>query len=240
LPRMPLSEPISVEETRANSPDALQRSIDAEFREMILDPRFPCLGAKSAVRQGHYRLEVYGVLGSRLDAHQLASDVAEFSVANPAGNNALSAFVAVFPLSPPEDEIDFEVRLWKQLQALHDCDARTYEWTPEAVSDPDDPEFSFSVAGRAFFVVGLHPAASRQARRFRWPTLVFNPHSQFMHLRETGRFDGLRTAIRARDLALQGTPNPNLADFGESSEARQYSGRATESSWKCPFHRQSD
>ena len=25
--------------------------------------------------------------------------------------------------------------------------------------------------------------------------------------------------------------------FGETSEARQYSGRATEPEWQCPFHR---
>ncbi|MEP6902345.1 MAG: YqcI/YcgG family protein, partial [Actinomycetota bacterium] len=30
--------------------------------------------------------------------------------------------------------------------------------------------------------------------------------------------------------------NPNLSDFGTQSEARQYSGRAVEHEWKCPFH----
>jgi hypothetical protein len=39
---------------------------------------------------------------------------------------------------------------------------------------------------------------------------------------------------------LQGSLNPNLADFGEQSEARQYSGRATEADWVCPFHRRAD
>lgn len=87
------------------------------------------------------------------------------------------------------------------------------------------------------FVVGLHPASSRLSRRFQWPTLVFNPRSQFERLRETGRFERLRGAVREREIALQGTLNPNLADFGEQSEARQYSGRATEQEWQCPFHR---
>jgi FPC/CPF motif-containing protein YcgG len=36
---------------------------------------------------------------------------------------------------------------------------------------------------------------------------------------------------------VQGTLNPNLADFGERSESRQYSGREVEEGWRCPFHR---
>jgi FPC/CPF motif-containing protein YcgG len=46
----------------------------------------------------------------------------------------------------------------------------------------------------------------------------------------------MRETIRARDMKLQGTLNPNLSDFGKQSEARQYSGRAVEQNWKCPFH----
>lgn len=46
--------------------------------------------------------------------------------------------------------------------------------------------------------------------------------------------------IRARDKTLQGDLNQNLADYGEASEARQYSGRAVENDWKCPFHKVAD
>jgi hypothetical protein len=49
----------------------------------------------------------------------------------------------------------------------------------------------------------------------------------------------MQEAIRQRDIALQGSINPVLARFGEASEARQYSGRAVESNWKCPFHHHS-
>ena len=110
-------------------------------------------------------------------------------------------------------------------------------WDAAVSDDPEDPQFSFSHAGCALFVVGLHPNSSRMARRFRWPTLVFNPRAQFERLRSEGKFERLRGLVRDREIALQGTLNPNLADFGERSEARQYSGRATEADWKCPFHR---
>ena len=45
----------------------------------------------------------------------------------------------------------------------------------------------------------------------------------------------MQAATRARDIELQGSINPNLADFGEASEARQYSGREVEDQWQCPY-----
>ena len=120
---------------------------------------------------------------------------------------------------------------------MNDRYAPASAWDPGVSDDPADPRFSFSFAGTALFVIGLHPGASRLARRFPWPALVFNPHRQFERLRRQGRFDRLRDRIRARDAAVQGTINPNLADFGEQSEARQYSGRdTTTAAWTCPFH----
>ncbi len=124
-----------------------------------------------------------------------------------------------------------------QLQRLHECDDPETDWDPSVSDDSDDPMFSFSFAGHAYFIVGLHAHSSRISRSFRWPTLVFNPHSQFGQLRGEGRFKRIQQAIRARELAVQGSINPNLADFGERSEARQYSGRAVEELWRCPFHR---
>ena len=135
------------------------------------------------------------------------------------------------------NEAEFERQLWIQLQGLHDRDDPSSLWDPAVSDDPGDPRFSFSFAGTALFVIGLHPESSRIARRFAWPALVFNPHAQFERLRREGRFDHLRDRIRARDEALQGHLNPNLADFGEQSEARQYSGRdTTKDAWRCPFH----
>jgi FPC/CPF motif-containing protein YcgG len=86
------------------------------------------------------------------------------------------------------------------------------------------------MAGQAFFVVGLSPQAERWARRFPWPVLVFNAHEQFEELRKSEQFP----RIRERDAELEGEPNPNLADYGDHTEARQYSGREVESDWVCP------
>jgi FPC/CPF motif-containing protein YcgG len=85
------------------------------------------------------------------------------------------------------------------------------------------------------YVIGLHANSARIARRFPWPTLVFNPHRQFEKLRADGKWKRMQGAIRERERELQGTTNPMLSDFGEQSEARQYSGRAVEKDWAVPF-----
>jgi uncharacterized protein len=93
-----------------------------------------------------------------------------------------------------------------------------------------------SFGEEAFFIVGLHPRASRPARRFECPVLVFNLHDQFEQLREQGRYERMRTKIIERDVALAGSANPMLARHGTISEARQYSGRnISEPGWVCPF-----
>ena len=106
---------------------------------------------------------------------------------------------------------------------------------PRVAHDPDDPHFAMSFGGEAFFVVGLHPEASRPGRRFEVPAMVFNLHDQFEQLRAEGRYGPLSSAIRERDRALAGSDNPMLAEHGTISPARQYSGRAVGADWRCPY-----
>jgi hypothetical protein len=101
--------------------------------------------------------------------------------------------------------------------------------------DPTNPHFSLSFGGEAFFIVGLHPNASRPARRFGRPCMVFNLHDQFEILRAQGKYEGMREKIMVRDEALAGSRNPMLQRHGEASEARQYSGREVDADWACPF-----
>jgi FPC/CPF motif-containing protein YcgG len=221
----------------ATAPRDRATSIEAAFRQFVSAPEFPCLAGKGVVRRNHYGFGVFGALGTEQATVALASSLGRFVRALPCDGAELRAFAAVFPDREPTSEIAFERRLWRQLQLLHEHDELGAEWDPSVSADPESAQFSFSFAGRALFVVGLHPRSSRLSRRFHWPSLVFNPRAQFERLRAQGKFERLRDAVRERDVALQGTPNPNLADFGERSEARQYSGRPTEPEWRCPFHR---
>ena len=215
--------------------DGFVRRIDEEFTTFVGADGFPCLAGKGAVHRGDYTLGVYPALGSWRAAHALADDLGAFVDRIPPNGAGLQTFAAVFTGKAPENEFEFEQGLWRQLQRLHESDPARGQWDPSVSSDPSHAHFSFSFGRRALFVIGLHPASSRLARRFQWPTLMFNPRAQFDRLRLEGRFERMRDRVRERDVALQGSVNPNLADFGQSSEARQYSGRRTEVEWRCPF-----
>ena len=209
------------------------------FRALVQNPQFACVAAKSAFNKNNYRFGLFdGELGSPEMTEKLAQSLSRFvgeqdAVLRPVG---FSTLVASFTDPLVFDEMQFESLLWKQLQILHESD--TSAWDKAVSRDPEQADFAWSFGGRAFFVVGMHPAASRLTRRFAFPTLVFNAHFQFEELRQSNKFGKMQTAIRGRDINLQGSLNPNLADFGERSDARQYSGRAVEDDWKCPFRAQ--
>jgi hypothetical protein len=221
------------------APAFLDRVRD-DFTSFVADERYPCLGARAALRRGGCRIAVYGPMGTDATTAALAADLAAFAATGERDASAAGfvAFVAMFLDAAPSSELAFETALWRQLTMLGAADPASH-WANGVSDDPEDPHFAFSFAGHALFVIGMHPESSRLARRLAWPALVFNPHAQFQRLRAEERFEGLRRAIRARDLELQGSINPNLADVGERSEARQYSGRPIDdvAAWRCPFHR---
>ena len=210
------------------------RKVQREFRRRVRAQSFPCLGAKAALNAGSYVVTLYRQLAAVETTDALGRDLAAFRRDTAKINAAYSTFVAVFQGPRTIDEATFEELLWSQLRQLHRVDRAA--WAADVSADANDPHFSFSFDGRAFYVIGMHARSSRVARRFPWPTLVFNPHEQFERLRGNGKWKRMQRAIRARDVALQGNVNPMLSDFGEASEARQYSGRAVDDNWKCPFH----
>jgi uncharacterized protein len=227
--------PIS-EDTSGTDPRA--ELIHDQLRSLVMSQRFSCLGAKAALKAGQYWLGLYDEMASDRATRSLTADLQAFSereMQRDPDNRTLRTFIATFTSPVCQDETSFESLVWRQLQALHDEDQSEHDWDPTVTADPSDPHFAFSVGGRAYFVVGLHAAASRWARRFAWPTLVFNPHEQFDRLRADGLFTRFRDQIRARDRALQHELNPMLSNFGDESEARQYAGRRVEDDWQCPF-----
>jgi FPC/CPF motif-containing protein YcgG len=213
-----------------------QSEAEAAFRELLAAPGFPCVGAKAALNSDSIILRTYLELGSVRDSLALAHHLREFTELQVQVCSDYATFVAVFgaPLNVGEDE--FEERLWQQLRRLNRIDAAVgAAWDPAVESDPRNAHFSFSYAGHAYYVVGMHDNSSRIARRFRWPALVFNPHEQFERLRDSAKWKHMQETIRAREIAFEGSINPMLSDFGQESEARQYSGRAVDDKWQAPF-----
>jgi len=233
----------AAEETARSDPFLFETH--AAFREMVLQTGFSCIGAKAAFHDRAYGFATYSILGSTQSTAGLCRDLYHFAQSEIVRQSEYATLVTVFRNPLDIDEPTFEQLLWEQLFELHTADKAHFAWDSSVSADPGDPQFSFSFAGCAFYVIGMHDRSSRIARRFPWPALIFNPHEQFERLRTDGKWKKMQKAIRAREMILQGSVNPMLSDFGEQSEARQYSGRPVAEDWtppmpngggKCPFH----
>lgn len=212
------------------------QTTERAFSSMIEDRAFPCVGAKSALARGMMQFAHARDITSAWNDLQITHDLLEWSWTYRKEREGLRSFVVLFDGPNDLSEEDFETAMWQRIQSISDKD----HWLgqkpdPRVSGDPDDSHFSLTFGGEGYFVVGLHPHASRPARRFERPAMVFNLHDQFERLREEGRYEGMRQKIIARDVALAGTPNPMLERHGDGSNARQYSGRAVAGDWVCPF-----
>lgn len=204
--------------------------------EKIGENDFPCVGAKSARARGSLKVVPCHSLTSAWDDLRIHRELLDWVEAYRKAPAGLRSLAVVFEGPGELSEIEFEQAMWNRLQSFADKDhwlGQPYDARVSA--DPGNPHFSLSFGGEAFFIVGLHPHASRPARRFDYPTLVFNLHDQFGKLREEGRYEKMRSTIIERDRKLAGSVNPMLARHGEVSEARQYSGREVAPDWQCPF-----
>jgi hypothetical protein len=192
------------------------------------------VGGKAVVGKKRYRINVYSDITNDTDIKKMYEDLCGFSDELPVDiDNYLASFIAVFKDVVANDEEEFNEKLWKLLQALNDID--TVPWNKDVSSDVHDDNFSYSLGGTAFFVIGMHPKASRISRRFPYFTVVFNKRDSFSILRQKGLFEGFQEKTRNNDIRIQGNINCNLANFGDSSEALQYSGMENPSLEKIKF-----
>jgi uncharacterized protein len=207
-----------------------------QFEDFIRARDFPCVGAKSALVRGTLRVVLCRSIRSGWNDQVMHRELLGCSRQSREEGGDFRSLAFIFDDAEPLSEAAFEQALWERVQSLADKDAWLgLPYDHRVSSDPDDPHFSLSFGGEAVFVVGMHPAASRPARRFARPVLMFNLHDQFEKLRAQGRFETLRTAILERDGKLAGSVNPMFTRHGERSEAAQYSGRLVGPSWQCPF-----
>jgi FPC/CPF motif-containing protein YcgG len=217
--------------------DELQRKLFAH----VEDAAFPCVGAKAALARGTLAVLACDSIDSAWDDLRIHDELLNF-VAEYRHDKALYRSFAVIFAGPADlSEKAFEAALWERVQSLSDKDLwRGQDYDSRVSADPRNPHFSLSFGGEAFFIVGLHPHASRPARRLDHPALVFNLHDQFERLRAENKYEGMREKIMTRDEALAGSRNPMLTRHGEASEACQYSGRAVGAGWRPPFEYRGD
>ena len=216
------------------TPSAAASFVHMQYRNMILSPDFACPGAKTTFSQGTYRFGLFEKMGDPNSAKLLGDSLRRFIEERKTWNTNFTAFIACFKEPIPMSHLEFAQNLWSTLQVLHGEDIE--QWDPHTNSDPESPEFAFSFGGMSFFIAGMHSGSPRFTRRFAWPTLNFNAHEQFRYLRKKGIFEKFRDLVRSRDTKLQGHVNPASTEFGNISEAIQYTGEIKDTSWKCPFH----
>lgn len=217
---------------------SIRHPLISAFEEFVREPLFPCVGAKAALLKKQMTFVVARNIKSASDDFDIHAAVRGLVDKYRKNRAPFRSLAVIFQRDLTLDELQFEYHLWERLQTLSNID----DWIGQekdarVAHDPNHPEFSLSFGGEAFFIIGLHPQASRPARRFVRPTMVFNLHDQFESLREANQYEKLRASILDRDVKIAGNVNPMLAKHGEVSAARQYSGRAVESGWKCPYQR---
>jgi len=112
-------------------------------------------------------------------------------------------------------EEEFEERLWAEINSF--CKDLPVRYKDEQL-----------------FIVGLHPNASRKARRFEHCSLVINLFSQFEKLEKSESYHTMVQNIRNRDVSFSGSVNPTVEKFADIWEEIQFSGKDNDLSWKVP------
>ncbi len=210
-------------------------TIIRDFQDFILDKAYPCVAARAAIAREHLACFIADHMECPKDDHLILAFLYKF-IENFRGTaSTLHSAAVIFKRPDIQDEESFDTLLWKKLESLRLLDEKRFSYDKRVSADPLSPDFSFSLGEEAFFIIGLHPASSRIARKFKYPVLVFNPHAQFEHLRNSGLYGKMKDIVRQRDRKYSGSINPMLSDFGNSSEIYQYSGRQYDDSWKCPL-----
>jgi FPC/CPF motif-containing protein YcgG len=212
------------------------KAIISEYLFFLENKTFPCIGANAALARHHIKCMVAGHMACQKDDLAILQFLYDFVEEYRNSNEAFHSAAVIFREPGILDEEIFDELLWKRLQALRELDERNYDYDKRVNADPLSANFSYSLKEEAFFLIGLHPASSRPARKFKYPTLTFNPHAQFEKLRESKSYDMIKEIVRKRDIAFSGSVNPMLEDFGKSSEVYQYSGRNYDDGWQCPLN----
>lgn len=212
-----------------------QNEVAESYFSFIDDKEFPCVAAKAAYSREQIRVLVCDHIACPKDDYSIIQFLYNFIDEYRASAKLYNSAVVIFKGPTECSEEQFEQLMWQRLQAISDFDATRHSWDQRVSNDPSHADFSFSIKEEAFYIIGLHPGSSRKARRFKHPALVFNPHDQFEKLRQLEKYATMKDTVRKRDQAFSGSINPMLADFGESSEAFQYSGKVYDKEWKCPF-----
>ena len=202
---------------------ATRHRLASMLSQMVAHPEYPCLGARSVFQRDRATVQVVRRAGRRRRRRAAAGRPEDLR-----RGDRSRAGVRLLRRDVPRTRGARRAALRATAVVAAGADplgGRRTPGTPRCRPTPATSTSPSAPAVRRTSSSGCTPRASRDARRTPTPTLVFNLHEQFEALRASGRFPRMRDKIRERDDQLQGSINPMVADHGETSEARQYSGR---------------
>ena len=138
----------------------------SEFETLIRSPDYPCVGAKAALQREACRFRFYGELGEIGAATHCTADLQQFAAISKEIDKEFATFIAIFAGPSGMGEQQFSEQLWRQLSLMAQIDQESNQWDAAYSSDPTHHDFAMSIGGQAFYIIGLHPGASRVARQF--------------------------------------------------------------------------
>jgi uncharacterized protein len=217
-------------------PNSDQEHFVNAYFDFLNSKEFPCVAARAALSRNHIRVFVADHIACPKDDAAILQFLYNFVDEYRNTDSFFHSAAVIFKGPEQIDEQMFDQFLWQRLQAISNIDAQRFGYDPRVSNDPTSNDFSFSLKEEAFYIIGLQPNSSRPARSFTYPAFVFNPHQQFEVLRQNNTYEKMKNIVRKRDIALAGSVNPMLNDFGAIPEVFQYSGRKYDTQeWKCPF-----
>ena len=216
--------------------DPFKDQVTKTLTQLITKENYPCVAAIQSINKQDFLVHTYKKFGQLHQRPALRNDLLAYLKRFKETRSTYFTFFAAFEDEKHLSEAEFEQNLWNELSSLTSETTRQPDQDPRFSDDPNSQKFCFSLAGHAFFVVGLHPQSSRLSRQFPWPTLIFNVFEQFNQLAAVGKYESMVQLNRARDSRFQESPNPMALKYGEQWESIQFSGKENNSEWKCPFH----
>jgi uncharacterized protein len=216
------------------------RAAYAAYREVILDPAFPCYFGTKAEERDRARF-CYVRDGEREHLPEALHEFVAHSREHPKHRSVFIVFYE--PDGRRRTVAEDEERFWELLDWLHEQDPEP--WPDDVPTDPSDPHWEYCFAGDPMFVFPCSPAYRRRLSRRMGPyyMVCFQPRRVFY-----GVESGSPAGRRAREAIWQRVrdwdpvePHPELEHMAygdqEMREWKQYvlPDENTPLLARCPF-----
>jgi FPC/CPF motif-containing protein YcgG len=192
-----------------------------QFKDHVLDSKFPCPFARQAQLKGQLTYGFNDLVSDKTldDFCEGLSEFIAYVKALPEREQLYEVLIAFFK-TDGASLYDHHSRAWSILQQMIDDDPNA--WPSDIPRDPEDPAWSFSFNATPLFInVNSGYQVNRQSRNLGADlVLVIQFRDGFDHL--PGDAKALREIIRARIDKYDRIPRaPVLGSYGDSS-AREY------------------